>query len=283
MDDYFLHESQWPDKRARLELARRVNAVLQCSCYSAQHVYMRFVHLRRRQDPAVEKESENSLLTRRCREDAEMSLRVEEATRSDSVVAKLDVLLEEEPGPTPEVAAIWADVLSEGVMAEDIITYALLRQAKRHLAESEMGCKVARAASPARPSSSGSTSTEPRVVERRVPASSRPLTWRTLQTEPSSDPERTRKRRAPPQLTSSSSPSACSQATLSSGDASCLDLKSSSSSSSSVDFPSPAIQGQEVAMLLRHALSAPTGPRPKTFLELSSWLRGSQAVSVTAI
>ncbi|KAM5536482.1 hypothetical protein V8D89_009918 [Ganoderma adspersum] len=28
VEDYFFHQSQWPDKRARLELARRVNAVL---------------------------------------------------------------------------------------------------------------------------------------------------------------------------------------------------------------------------------------------------------------
>ena len=54
-----------------------------------------------------------------------------------SAVAKLDVLLEEEPSPTPEVAAIWADVLAQGVFAEDILTYALLRLVKGHMAERE--------------------------------------------------------------------------------------------------------------------------------------------------
>ena len=62
---------------------------------------------------------------------------MEEPAQNHSVVAKLDVLLEEEPSPTPAVAAVWADVLSEGVLAEDIITYALLRQVKRHMVANE--------------------------------------------------------------------------------------------------------------------------------------------------
>lgn len=62
------------------------------------------------------------------------------ASRKHSVVAKLDVLLEEEPSPTPEVAAIWADVLALGVFAKHILTYALLREVKRHVAENETVC-----------------------------------------------------------------------------------------------------------------------------------------------
>lgn len=49
------------------------------------------------------------------------------------MVAKLGVLLEEEPSPAPEVAATWAEVLAEGVVPEDILTYALLRRVKRDM------------------------------------------------------------------------------------------------------------------------------------------------------
>ena len=46
-----------------------------------------------------------------------------------AVVQKLDVLLWEEPDPTEEVAAIWADTLGEGTTAQQILTYAFLKQA----------------------------------------------------------------------------------------------------------------------------------------------------------
>ena len=54
-----------------------------------------------------------------------------------SVVAKLNVLLKNKPSPTPKLAAIWANVLAEGVTPADILTYALLRQVKRHMAGSQ--------------------------------------------------------------------------------------------------------------------------------------------------
>ena len=46
--EHFLNESQWLDMDARIRLARRVNAMLQCGCYTQHHVYMYFAALRRR-------------------------------------------------------------------------------------------------------------------------------------------------------------------------------------------------------------------------------------------
>ena len=46
-----------------------------------------------------------------------------------SVVSKLDVLLQDDPDPSPEVAEIWAEGLGDDVVPEHILTYAFLRRA----------------------------------------------------------------------------------------------------------------------------------------------------------
>ena len=46
-----------------------------------------------------------------------------------SVVSKLDILLQDDPDPSPEVAEIWAEGLRDDVVPEDILTYAFLRRA----------------------------------------------------------------------------------------------------------------------------------------------------------
>ena len=46
-----------------------------------------------------------------------------------SVVSKLDILLQDDPDPPPEVAEIWAEGLGVDVVPEHILTYAFLRQA----------------------------------------------------------------------------------------------------------------------------------------------------------
>ncbi|KAM5535320.1 hypothetical protein V8D89_011005 [Ganoderma adspersum] len=241
--DYFLHESQWPDRLERVKLAHRVNAVLRCYCYSSQHVYMHFAHLRGREKRFSEgcRPGSPSLDPDPQRKGADM--RMGGTTRKHSVVAKLDVLLEEEPSPTPEVAAIWADVLAQGVLAEDILTYALLRQVKRHVGEGDTVC----AATSTQASSSGS-----------LPSSTSELAG-SLKQSPSQPP------RAPPQLPSTSSSSACPETIPSSGDASRLDP-----GSPLVCFLSG--EGYELVQRLRHALSAPASPHPKTFSELFTWL-----------
>lgn len=43
-----------------------------------------------------------------------------------SKVDMLDVLLRDDPNPSPEVAEIWAERLGNGMTVEQIITYALL-------------------------------------------------------------------------------------------------------------------------------------------------------------
>ena len=43
-----------------------------------------------------------------------------------SQVDMLDVLLRDDPNPSPEVAEIWAERLGNGMTVEQIITYALL-------------------------------------------------------------------------------------------------------------------------------------------------------------
>ncbi|KAM5536480.1 hypothetical protein V8D89_009916 [Ganoderma adspersum] len=207
------------------------------------HVYMHFAHLRRREKRFSEgcRPGPPSLDADPQRKGADM--RMGGTTRKHSVVAKLDVLLEEEPSPTPEVAAIWADVLAQGVFAEDILTYALLRQVKRHVGEGDMASS---------PGSLRSSTSE--LVG-------------SLKQSPSQPPK------APPQLPSTSS-SACPETIPSSGDASRL-----GPGSPLVCFLSD--EGHELVQRLRHALSAPASPHPKTFSELSTWLRRG-SVSVTA-
>ena len=51
------------------------------------------------------------------------------ATAPDSVIRKLNVLLDDDPDPSPEVVEVWADSLGNGVVAEHILTYAFLRRA----------------------------------------------------------------------------------------------------------------------------------------------------------
>ncbi|KAM5536483.1 hypothetical protein V8D89_009919 [Ganoderma adspersum] len=202
------------------------------------------------------------LLTRHRYRGEGTETRVEDAKHL--VVAKLDVLLEEEPSPTPEVAAIWADVLAEGVLAEDIITYALLRQVKKHMVATRNESKlvVCAAAQASSPASTMASTTGP-VDFLAQPGPPLPL-------GPHSLPERKQKRRAPiehspvslgvyPGRLSASRPR----------------LEPESRSSSRGTPYTMTIEAQELAVELRQALSAPVTPHPKTFSELCTWLRGS--------
>ncbi|KAM5535318.1 hypothetical protein V8D89_011003 [Ganoderma adspersum] len=272
MEDYFFHQSQWPDKRARLELARRVNVVLRCCCYSVQHVYMRFAYLGRREKIGMTMFSLRSprdpLLTRyRCRgEGAET--RVEDAKHS--VVAKLDVLLEEEPSPTPEVAAIWADVLAEGVLAEDIITYALLRQVKKHMVATRNESKLVVCAAAQVSSHLGASSPASTMASTTGPVDFLEQPGPPLLLRPHSLPERKRKRRAPIEHSPVSLGVYPGRLSVSRPR-----LEPESRSSSRGTPCTMAIEAQELAVELRQALSAPVTPHPKTFSELCTWLRGS--------
>ncbi|KAI1786142.1 hypothetical protein LXA43DRAFT_1065299 [Ganoderma leucocontextum] len=250
--DYFFNESQWPDLPARIGLAHRVNAVLQCHCYTAQHVYMRFTYLRQRQKtPAARRPVPRSPSPSAQKKDT--------GTRTrgvvHSVAAKLDILLEAEPSPTPEVAMIWADVLSEGVAPKDILTYALHRQVKSHLAESQNIHDHAAAQSSPTASSASPTSSDDA-------APSRPLGRSLPQPRPSPGTEGKRKRRAPIIQLASSSSSVC-HGMISGEDDSRLEPEPPSSS------PGPVcvlpVELQEVADQLHRALSTSTKPRPTTF------------------
>ncbi|KAM5536478.1 hypothetical protein V8D89_009914 [Ganoderma adspersum] len=261
-------KSRRPDKATYLELARKVNAILQCHCYTAQKAAMHFYYLRRR-------DSKNLSLNRRAAGKARGQVAnaaalstggarntttgtgtgtgmgtSTAATDSDhSVVARLDTMLAREPTPSPEVARVWADVLAQGVRPEDVLVYALLRQAK-YIAEREGADADADADTQA-----ASTAT-PISSESKSPA------WAS---HPSVSPVLGHDGAAPaplhgqPESPSPSSPGLvyyphCHGQPLDAG--------------ADIEFP------QELATQLRRALSAPVGPHPRTFADLCAWLHG---------
>lgn len=48
----------------------------------------------------------------------------------ESLINKLNALLDDEPDPSPKVVVVWAESLGNGIVPEHILTYAFLRRAQ---------------------------------------------------------------------------------------------------------------------------------------------------------
>ncbi|KAM5535322.1 hypothetical protein V8D89_011007 [Ganoderma adspersum] len=264
--DQYIHKSRRPDRATYLELARKVNAILQCHCYTAQKASMHFYYLRRR-------DSKNSSLSLSRGAAGKARGQVANAAAlstgggtgtgtgmgtstaamdpDHSVVARLDTMLAREPTPTPEVARIWADVLAQGVRPEDVLVYALLRQAKyiaENLKEGADADADADADTQATPTATSISSESPAWASHA--SVSRVLGHDGAAPAPL---------HGQPESPSPSSPGLvyyphCHGQPLDAG--------------ADIEFP------QELAGQLRRALSAPVGPHPRTFADLCAWLHG---------
>ncbi|PIL27939.1 transcription factor [Ganoderma sinense ZZ0214-1] len=119
LNDYFVNVSKWPDSAAQEDLAERVRQVEDCEFYTARQVYSYFAN--------------NRAKIRYVGSDAALptgdSARRGRRKAPDSVIQKLNVLLNDEPDPSPEVVEVWAESLGSGVVAQHILTYAFLRRA----------------------------------------------------------------------------------------------------------------------------------------------------------
>ncbi|KAM5535355.1 hypothetical protein V8D89_011040 [Ganoderma adspersum] len=137
LNDYFENVSQWPDPTAQEDLAERVRGVGGCEFYTVRQVYSYFANNRAK---FIKTGGNDFVLPtgdapRRGRRKASRgdlrpaSSRPLSDSAQDSVTHKLNVLLDDEPDPSPEVVEVWADSLGNGVVAEHILTYAFLRRA----------------------------------------------------------------------------------------------------------------------------------------------------------
>ncbi|KAM5536472.1 hypothetical protein V8D89_009908 [Ganoderma adspersum] len=137
LNDYFENVSQWPDPTAQEDLAERVRGVKGCEFYTVRQVYSYFANNRAK---FIKTGGKDFVLPtggapRQGRRKASRgdlgpaSSRPLSDSAQDSVTHKLNILLDDEPDPSPEVVEVWADSLGNGVVAEHILTYAFLRRA----------------------------------------------------------------------------------------------------------------------------------------------------------
>ncbi|KAI0690497.1 hypothetical protein C8T65DRAFT_97420 [Cerioporus squamosus] len=111
LNDHFFNVSEWPDEPARMTLAEKLREIPGCEHYTAVHVYRYFGNMRSKTCSGPVKPRKSTVP-------------LQEAT--ESIESRLDVLLRENPNPSPEVAGIWAEKLGAGTAPEHILTYAFL-------------------------------------------------------------------------------------------------------------------------------------------------------------
>ncbi|KAI1782082.1 hypothetical protein LXA43DRAFT_1053300 [Ganoderma leucocontextum] len=141
LNDYFVNVSQWPDPTDQEELAEQVRRVPGCEFYTTRQVYSYFANNRAKviKNVGTDVVLPTGIKKRRSRRKASQadvdpgpSLQTMSDADPDSVLSKLNVLLDDEPDPSPEVVEIWAESLGHAVVPEHILTYAFLRRADNH-------------------------------------------------------------------------------------------------------------------------------------------------------
>ncbi|KAI9063786.1 hypothetical protein FKP32DRAFT_675261 [Trametes sanguinea] len=120
--DYYEKKTKYPTREQYEQLAATIRNIPGCEDYTAERASHYFAGRRQSKGET----------TRNRRKETKAASSSAQIPNHASIVAKLDVLLKETPEPSMELAQIWARSLSNGVVPEDILTYADLRRIQRN-------------------------------------------------------------------------------------------------------------------------------------------------------
>ncbi|KAL7277350.1 hypothetical protein ACG7TL_009209 [Trametes sanguinea] len=122
---YDNHPTKYPKKDELELLAARIRALPRCEDYTAEKASTYIAGRRQNKGDAVRGRGPKASAS------SSAQILYPSLANHASVVAKLDVLLNETPEPSAELARIWANRLGRGVAPEDILTYADLKRIQR--------------------------------------------------------------------------------------------------------------------------------------------------------
>ncbi|OSD01456.1 hypothetical protein PYCCODRAFT_1436386 [Trametes coccinea BRFM310] len=154
IDFYDNHPTKYPKKYELELLAARIRALPGCEDYTAEKASTYIAGRRQNKGDAVRGRGPKAAAS------SSAQILYPSLANHASVVAKLDVLLNETPEPSAELARIWANRLGRGVAPEDILTYADLKRIQRRHGNSAGPPRVPVASSQL-PTPESSTSPEP--------------------------------------------------------------------------------------------------------------------------
>ncbi|KAI0819404.1 hypothetical protein BC628DRAFT_1423810 [Trametes gibbosa] len=135
---YFYDVNQYPTKEERIKLAEQVSRIRGAEDYTQEKVQHYFMGKRQSNAAKASRKAAQSQAASQAHSPApppgppsSAHILYPSLASDPSVIPKLDVLLRDTPEPSPTVLKIWAGKLGQGVLTEDITTYAELRRAER--------------------------------------------------------------------------------------------------------------------------------------------------------
>nr|VWO94508.1 Efflux pump membrane transporter [Ganoderma boninense] len=121
-----------PSKSQRIELAEKVRSTVRgCEDYSSRDVSGYFTGRRKRKTTTDKARQEPEPTALSASEASPAQILYPSLAKGPTVIPRLEVLLEDDPDPSEEIAAIWAEQLRYHAKAKDILTFAKLRRARK--------------------------------------------------------------------------------------------------------------------------------------------------------